>query len=92
MFKFSQIGPKRTTNFQGLASFWNKDCFLIFFFLKRCSIKFCIWKSNRFFSIGWVSPPKNGPKVKKRGYASKKNDTKTARKQDLVELQQKVFL
>ena len=22
-----QIGPKHTINFQGLASFWNNDCF-----------------------------------------------------------------
>ena len=32
---------------------------------KRFSIKFCIWKSNRFFSIGWLSPLKTGAQSKK---------------------------
>ena len=32
---------------------------------KRFSIKFCIWKSNMFFSIGCVSPLKTGPQSKK---------------------------
>ena len=29
-----QIGPKHTIDFQGLASFWNNDCFQIFLFQK----------------------------------------------------------
>ena len=35
--------------------------------------------------------PKNGPKVKKRGYKSKKNDTKLGITQVLIKLQQKNF-
>ena len=29
-----QIGPKHTIDFQGLASFWNNDCFKKIFFEK----------------------------------------------------------
>ena len=41
------------------------------FSFKRFSIKFCIWKYNRFFSVGWVSPIKTVPQSKK-GYQKKK--------------------
>ena len=29
-----QIGPKHTIDFQGVASFWNNNCFQIFLFQK----------------------------------------------------------
>ena len=39
---------------------------------KRFSIKFCISKSNSFFSIGWVSLLKTGPQSKKEVWKKKK--------------------
>ena len=39
---------------------------------KRFSIKFCISKSNNFFSIGWVSLLKTGPQSKKEVWKKKK--------------------
>ena len=67
-----QIGPKKhNINFQGLASFWNYDCFWNIFFFKTFSIKFCTWKSNRFFSLHWASPLKM-PQSQNRGYESEK--------------------
>ena len=38
------------------------------FLFKRFSIKFCIWKSNRFFFYWFGVTPKNWPTVKKRVY------------------------
>ena len=43
-----------------------------YFFFKRFSIKFCIWKSNRFFFYWLDITHKNGPKVKKGGMKVKK--------------------
>ena len=40
--------------------------FKYLFFQKKFGIKFYILKSNRSFSIGWVSRPKAGLKSKKR--------------------------
>ena len=42
-----------------------------YFFLKRIRIKFCIWESNRFFSVHWESPLKIG-QSQNRGYESEK--------------------
>ena len=81
-----QIGSKCTISFQGMIVFK-----YIYIFFKIFSIKFYIWKFNRIFSIGWVSPVKMATKVKKRGMKVKKNDTKIGIMQLLMELQQKVF-
>ena len=50
-----QIGPKHIIDFQQAS-----EIMIVFkhFFPKRFSIKFCIWKSNRFFSLHWASPLK----------------------------------
>ena len=69
-----QIGPKHIIDFQGLASFWNND--LNIFLSKRFSIKFCIWKSNRFFSLHWASPLKMA-QSQNREYESEKMTLKT---------------
>ena len=61
-----------------------------YFYFKRLSITFCIWKSNRFFSLHWASPLKIA-RSQNRGYESEKNDTKTGITQVLMELQQKNF-
>ena len=45
--------------------------FKYFLFLKRFSIKFCIWESNRFFFYSLGVTPKNCPKSK-QGYESEK--------------------
>ena len=62
-----------------------------YFFFKRFSIKFCIWKSNRFFFYWLGVTLKSGPKVKKGGMKAKKNNTKTGITQVLIELLQKCF-
>ena len=84
-----QIGLKHTTNFQGLANFWNNDCFWIFF--KRFSIKFCIRKSNRFFSIHWVSPLKMAQCQNRRYESEKMTLNKTGIMQVLIKPHQKTF-
>ena len=71
-----QIGPKHIIDFQGLASFWNNDCFKTIFFSKRFSIKFFIWKSDRFFSLHWASPLKMA-QSQNRAYESEKMTLKT---------------
>ena len=50
-----QIGPKHIIDFQQAS-----EIMIVFkhFFPKRFSIKFCIWKSSRFFSLHLASPLK----------------------------------
>ena len=61
-----------------------------YFYFKRFSIKFGIWKSNKFFSLHWA-PPLKMAQSQNWKYESEKNDTKTGIMQVLMELQQNVF-
>ena len=90
LFKYFKLGQNAPSIFRvkqapGIMTFFK------YFFFKRFSIKFCIWKSNRFLSITWASPLKTGPKSKKGGMKVKKINTKTGITQVLIKVQQECF-
>ena len=73
LFKYFKLGQNAPSIFRVQQASGIMIVFKKFFF-KKFNIKFCIWKSNRSFSIGWASRLKTGPKSKK-GYESKKKIT-----------------
>ena len=72
LFKYFRLAPKNTTSIFRVQQVSEiMIVFEIFFFFKTFSIKFCTWKSNRFFSLHWASPLKM-PQSQNRGYESEK--------------------
>ena len=64
-FKYIKLDQNTPSIFRVLQDSGIMIVFKWFFLFKRFSIKFCILKPNRCFSIGWVSPLKTGPQSKK---------------------------
>ena len=60
---------KTHNRFSGSSKLLRWWFFKNIFFSKRFSITFCIWKSNRFFSLHWASSLKMG-QSQNRGYES----------------------